>query len=65
MNQKHYIHNPFSKVTMATSVNDIITVNVMNGPTEMDNDGTGHGYNCQRYNKHIVGKKTQYTERHT
>src|SRR5271168_2092217 len=30
----------------------------------MDNDGTGHEYDYQPYNKHIIGKETQYMERH-
>ena len=30
----------------------------------MDSNGTRHGYDCQRYNKHIIGKETQYVERH-
>ena len=29
----------------------------------MDSDGTRHGYYCQQYNEHIIGKETQYMER--
>jgi hypothetical protein len=60
------LHNHFSKVTTATSVKDIITLNSQHhryGPTEMDNDGTKHGYDYQQYDRHIIGKETRYTER--
>ena len=30
----------------------------------MDNDGTGHEYDYQQYDKHIIRKETQYMERH-
>ena len=30
----------------------------------MDNDGTRHGYDRQQYDKHVIGKETQYMERH-
>ena len=30
----------------------------------MDNDGTGHEYDYQQYDKHIIRKETRYMERH-